>query len=123
MEASSSVPRPRLTYLVERYWPGVTVDAFTDAAKRVRASVEQMQNEGERILEVSSTLVPEDEAAYWVLEAPSARLVELAFSRAAVPIERILVAVEVSAAVRTAGDRQRKVTNTATEGVARRRER
>jgi hypothetical protein len=82
-----------------------------------------MQAEGERIIEVSSTLVPEDEAAYWVLEAPSASLVELAFSRAEVPIERILVAVEVSAAVRTAGDRQRKVTNTATEDVARRRER
>lgn len=105
VEASPIVPRPGSRYLVERYWPAVTVDAFTGAVELVRASVEQLQAEGEPIREVSSTLVPEDEVAYWVMEAPSARLVERAFARAQVPFERILAAIDVATGVRTSGDR------------------
>ena len=82
------------TFLVERYWPGVTVDAFTDAVERVRKSTERMRGEGAAIRTISSTLVPSDEAAYWVVEAPSIDLVELAYARAGVPVERIVGAFE-----------------------------
>jgi hypothetical protein len=51
------------TYLVERYWPGVTVEAFTAAVERVRDSTERLRQEGTVIRAISSTLVPEDEAA------------------------------------------------------------
>jgi len=101
-----STSRRNSTFLVECYWPGVTVEVFTEAAQRVRASVEDLRAQGEPIAEGVSTLVPEDEAAYWMLEAPSAGLVELAFTRAGVPFERILAAIEVEGAPATAGQRE-----------------
>lgn len=82
------------TFLVERYWPGVTEAAFTDAARRVQACVDALHREGALIRTLSSTLVPADEAAYWVVEAPSMDIVELAYERAGVPFERIVMAVE-----------------------------
>lgn len=82
------------TYLVERYWPGVTVGAFTDAVERVRQSTERLRGDGAEIRTISSTLVPSDEAAYWVVEASSIDLIELAYARAGVPVERIVGALE-----------------------------
>ena len=85
------------TFLVERYWPGVTPEAFTDAARRVHESVDALRGEGARIRTLSSTLVPVDEAAYWVFEASSREVVEHVYARAGVPFERIVVAVEAAA--------------------------
>lgn len=79
------------------------MEAFTEAAQRVRASVEDLQAEGERIVEGVSTLVPEDEAAYWMFEARSAAIVERVFTRAGVTFERILAAIEVERASAAAG--------------------
>lgn len=84
------------TFLVERYWPGVTVEAFTEAVRRVREAMEGLRGQGELIRPMSSTLVPQDEAAYWVVDAPSMDLVALAYARAGVPYERILVAYDVA---------------------------
>ena len=105
MRAARSSPAPLSTFLVECYWPGVTVEAFTEAAQRIRASVEDLRAEGERIVEGVSTLVPEDEAAYWTLEAPSAAVVERVFTRAGVTFERILAAIEVERPSVTTGRR------------------
>ena len=86
------------TFLVEHYWPGVTVEAFAEAVRRVREAMEGLRGQGEPIRPMSSTLVPQDEAAYWVVDAPSMDLVELAYARAGVPYERILVAYDLDAA-------------------------
>lgn len=86
------------TFLVERYWPGVTVDAFAEAVRRVRESIDGLRSEGEAIQTMSSTLVPTDEAAYWVVAASSADIVELAYARAGVPYERIVGALEAERA-------------------------
>lgn len=83
------------TFLVERYWPGVTVEAFTDAARRIDEEVERLHREGAAIRTAASTLVLADEAAYWVIDAASRDMVELAFAHAGVPVERIVEAVEV----------------------------
>lgn len=83
------------TFLVERYWPGVTVTAFTTVTGIVDENVERLRAEGASIRTIASTLVPADEAAYWVVEAASADLVRLAFGRAGVPVERIVEAVDV----------------------------
>ena len=94
-------PRPGVqgvsTFLVERYWPGVTEAAFTAAARRVDEGVEAMRRDGEAIRIRSSTLVPVDEAAYWVVEATSVDVVEAVYARAGLPVERIVVAVEAAA--------------------------
>jgi hypothetical protein len=83
------------TFLVEHYWPGVTAEAFRSAADRVRASAEELAMGTGRIAFLHSTLVPEDEAAFCVFAASSAELVAEAYSRAGVPFERILGALEM----------------------------
>jgi hypothetical protein len=98
-----SPARPRVqpvaTFLVERYWPGVTLEAFTEAAGRLADSVDRLRREGAAIRTVAATLVPGDEAAYWVVEAPSIELVELACARAGVPVERIVGAFDLDRSV------------------------
>ena len=84
------------TFLVERYWPGVSRAAFTEAAGRIGACVDALRQEGVAIRTRSSTLVPEDEAAYWVFEAPSKEVVQAVSACAGVPFERIVVAVEAA---------------------------
>lgn len=83
------------TFLVERYWPGVTFEAFSDAARRVLEAVEELRGEGAPVRAASTTLVPGDEAVYWIVDAPSADLVEVAYQRAGVPVERIVAALDL----------------------------
>jgi len=78
------------TFLVEQFWPGITEESFRLAAERVRAQADGMT--GIRCLH--STLVPDDEAAFWVFSAASQELVAEAYRRADVPYERILAALE-----------------------------
>jgi hypothetical protein len=94
MDAVRPQAAPLSTFLVERYWPGVTVELFDDAARRVQQAIEALRAEGSAIRTVASTLVPGDEAAYWVVEATSAELVAQAWQAAGVPIERIVSALE-----------------------------
>lgn len=83
------------TFLVERYWPGVTVDTFTEATRRVDESVERLRADGAAIRTIASTLVLADEAAYWVVDATSLDLVILAFTSVGIPVERVVEAVDV----------------------------
>jgi len=85
------------TFLVEHYWPGVTPAAFDEAAERVRSSAEALARAGEPIRYLHSTLVPEDESGFCVLEAASQGLVEEAYARAGVRFERVVHAVETAA--------------------------
>lgn len=82
------------TYLVEHYWPGVTPDAFDEAAERVRRSALELEAAGHAVRFLHSTLVPEDEAAYCVLAADSPLLVEETYAKARVPFERVVSAIE-----------------------------
>ena len=82
------------TYLVEHYWPGITEPEFRRSAALVSASAERLAESGEPILFLHSTLVPEDEAAFCVLEAASAELVDRAYQAAGITYERLVEAVE-----------------------------
>ena len=84
------------TFLVEHYWPGVTAEEFREAAEKVRASAVQMSGAAARISFLHSTLVPEDEAAFCVFSATSAKLVEDAYQRAGIRYERIVDALELA---------------------------
>ena len=85
------------TFLVEHYWPGVTADDFAAAAESVRAAAHRLAAEGTPIRYLHSTLVPEDEAAFCVVEAASRSTVEKAYEQAGIRFERIVDAVESTA--------------------------
>ena len=101
--------RPVDTFLVERYWPGVTLATFTEAAGRLADSVDRLRREGAAIRTVAATLVTSDEAAYWIVDAPSIDLVEVACEQAGVGAERIVPAIELrpSAQFRAVGPGRR----------------
>lgn len=83
--------------MVEHYWPGVTAAEFAAAAEQVQARVEELARAGKRVRYLHSTLVPEDEAGYGVLESDSRALVEEAYARAGVPFERVVESIAVPA--------------------------
>jgi hypothetical protein len=86
------------TYLVERYWPGVTSKWLVEALQRGRRVAEEMQNEGTQVREVSCTLIPGEEVVFSVYEAPSQVAVLQYNERAGIPVSRIVEAVAVTGA-------------------------
>ncbi|HET7182126.1 MAG TPA: hypothetical protein VFI15_07850 [Candidatus Limnocylindrales bacterium] len=105
MGALRQVGNPVETFLVERYWPGVTIETFADAVRRLNDSVAGLRRQGIPIEAMTATLAPNDEAAYWIVDGPSAAAVELAFGTAGVPIERIVPAIELRRPQTTSQDR------------------
>lgn len=97
MEAAA---KPRSTYLVEHYWPGLTFEVLSAATERVRAQAEAMTREGLGVRYLRSTMVPGDEAAFCVFEASSSALVGEAYTRAGVGYERIVGVLELDVPVR-----------------------
>jgi hypothetical protein len=83
------------TYLVERYWPGVTTGRLLEALARGRLVMEQMASEGTRIRDISCTLIPAEEVVFSVYEGPSEVAVRQLNERAAIPVSRIVEAITV----------------------------
>lgn len=81
------------TYLVERYWPGVTSELLLEALNRGQRVMEQMSGEGTPIRDVSCTLIPGEEVVFSVYEGPSAGAVRQFNERAAIPVSRIVEAI------------------------------
>jgi hypothetical protein len=77
---------PVATFLVERYWPGVT----PAAAEAVTAALPGV---------VATIVTAADEVCFWYIEADSGAAAEAAFAAAAVPIDRISTATALPAAV------------------------
>ena len=78
--------RPVATFLVERYWPGVTAVA----AEAVTAA---LTGSGVRVLETIVT--GPDEVCFWYVEAVSADEVADSFRTAKVPLDRVSPATAV----------------------------
>ena len=68
------------TFLVERYWPGVTAVA----AQAVTALLG-----GANVVVVETIVTGADEVCFWYVEAESANEITRAFESAGVPIDRI----------------------------------
>lgn len=68
------------TFLVERYWPGVTAVA----AQAVTALLA-----GADVLVVETIVTGPDEVCFWYVEAESANEITSAFESVGVPIDRI----------------------------------
>ncbi len=84
------------TYLVERYWPGVTSEVLLEALKRGRRAMEEMSDEGTRVRDISCTLIPREEVVFSVYEGPSADAVRQLNERAGIPVSRIVEAIAVT---------------------------
>jgi hypothetical protein len=83
------------TYLVERYWPGVTSELLLEALNRGQRVMEQMRLEGMRVRDITSILIPGEEVVFSVYEGPSADAVRQLNDRAGIPVSRIVEAVSV----------------------------
>ena len=83
------------TYLVERYWPGVTSELLLEALNRGRRVMEEMSVEGTRVRDISCTLIPGEEVVFSVYEGPSAHAVSQLNERAGIPVSRIVEAIAV----------------------------
>lgn len=90
-------------YLVELYLPGA-VSECAGVVARARSAAAQMASEGIAVRFVRAILVPEDESCFCLYEAPSAQAATEAVTRAALPFERVVPAVELPA-VRGDGSR------------------
>jgi hypothetical protein len=84
------------TYLVERYWPGVTSELLLEALERGHRVMKQMIAEGTEVRDISCTLIPAEEVVFSVYEAPSASAVRQLNERAAIPVSRIVEAITVT---------------------------
>ena len=84
------------TYLVERYWPGVTSELLLEALNRGRHVMEQMNREGTPVRDISCTLIPGEEVVFSVYEGPSADAVRQLNERAGIPVSRIVEAIAVT---------------------------
>lgn len=98
MRTSEADARERLrgatTYLVEQYWPGITPDAFRAASERVRTTAEVMSHAGTPVQYLRSIMVPADESAICMVDAPSRESIEQLYARAEVRFDRIVAALE-----------------------------
>lgn len=83
------------TYLIERYWPGVTSERLLEALERSRRVMEQMSGEGIQIRDISCTLIPSEEVVFSVYTGPSAAAVRQLNERAGIPVSRIVDAIAV----------------------------
>ncbi len=83
------------TYIVERYWPGVSPEEAETVIARETAVAVAMRAEGKPIRVVRSTLVQEDETLLSLVEAESEQEVAELGSRAGTPADRIVPALEM----------------------------
>ena len=84
------------TYLVERYWPGVTSELLLEALNRGRHVMEQMNREGTPVRDIRCTLIPGEEVVFSVYEGPSADAVRQLNERAGIPVSRIVEAIAIT---------------------------
>ena len=84
------------TYLVERYWPGVTSELLLEALNRGRRVMEQMSGEGTPVRDISCTLIPGEEVVFSVYQAPSTAVILQLNERADIPVSRIVEAIVVT---------------------------
>jgi Nickel responsive protein SCO4226-like len=81
------------TYLVEHYQPGLDQEALQGYAAQVHAAANALREEGKRVRNLRSTILPDDESLLCLFEADSEQLVRDVYARAALPFDRISQAV------------------------------
>jgi len=83
------------TFLAERMWPGVTMEATVAEVERLALACEQMRQAGVPVWHLQSTLIQTDETVFNWFRAASAGDVAHVGRVAGVEFDRIVVAVAV----------------------------
>ncbi len=83
------------TYIVERYWPGVTEERLAEAIIQSKEVIALMNRGGIPIRYLRSTLVPSDEVVFSLYEGPSAEAIREANERAQIRFDRITEAIDL----------------------------
>jgi hypothetical protein len=81
-----------ITFMAECFWPGVSEQKVADAGERARS----LATQGRSSRYVGSILVPSDEIALCLIEAPSEAAAAELGEQAAIPFERILRIVQLT---------------------------
>jgi hypothetical protein len=81
------------TYLVERYWPGMTSELLLEALNKGRRMMEQMSAEGTPVRDIISILIPAEEVVFSVYEGQSAAAILQLNERSGIPVSRIVEAI------------------------------
>jgi hypothetical protein len=84
-----SATEDRKSYLVECYWPGVSVEKLVDALRRVHDAQSQLRGLGADVEFLGSILVPVDETVFCLFDGSEAD-VRAVSARAGVLFERVL---------------------------------
>lgn len=85
------------TFLLERFWPGITPTRAMTVVARDDALAATMRGEGRSIRVVRTTLLPGDETLMSIVEAESEQDVAELGERAEAPADRVVAALELSA--------------------------
>lgn len=80
-----------MVYLVEFFWPGVTLEATLEAAARLRCAADATRDPN-RVRHLGMGFLPGDEYVFWLLEAPSPAAVAAANRHAGLSFDRVVPA-------------------------------
>jgi hypothetical protein len=92
--------------MAECFWPGVTRLLLEDCGRRAGQAAHGFGSKGASTRYVGSILVPVDEIALCLFEAPSIDAATELNERAAIPFERILEIVRLDPAIRSSAGSQ-----------------
>jgi len=82
-------------YLAELYLSHAGSSGLRDAASRARAAAEELNREGTPIRYLRALFLGEDETCFHLYEAGSPESVLEASRRAAIPVERVVEAIDI----------------------------
>jgi hypothetical protein len=85
-----------ITFMAECFWPGVTERKVADAGERIHRTARALAGPGGQSRYIGSILVPVDEIALCLFEAPSDAVASELDRAAAIPSERILRIVRLA---------------------------
>jgi hypothetical protein len=84
------------TFLVERYWPGVTLETARAVSDAIAAAADPPGSAHV----VETILAATDEVCFWYVEAASAAAIRAAFAVASIPIDRVAAATAIDSGAR-----------------------
>jgi hypothetical protein len=86
-------PDSAVTFLVERYWPGIDLGQLRAMLPRLDAAARTMTAEGIPVEHIGSILMPVDEVVFSLIAAGDEGVVRRVNERAGLPVDRIAVAI------------------------------
>ena len=95
MHEEDSTGADDVTFLVERYWPGVDEALLRASLPRLEAAARAMTSEGRHVDHLGSLLVPADQVVFSVIRASSEAVAREVNDRAQLRVDRIAAVTSV----------------------------